>query len=155
MKAANMFKRILPAEPRDRCPKCSAGDVTRAELHKGAFHGYGPVIAVCSRCRSLWEPVHHDLLWDPDDPLCAFSEPCDNCAFRPGSDELKDRKRWAEIKSSLQGTAGFYCHKGVPIEAGAEHGFAYPYTDGKPVVQKMRLCRGWLNAWGANMEKAS
>lgn len=131
----------------------------RFQVNPIRFHGYGPDLACCRKCRALWEPIHHDLLWDPDDPLCSFSSPCSNCAFRKGSPEQTDAERWSQIKESLEYATGFYCHKGVPIEAGAEHGFAYPERlatmecEGvKKTVRvgdksKLRLCRGWLNAF--------
>lgn len=149
-----MIECVEPSDPRDRCPKCSHAGVARAKVKKGRFGGYGPVIAVCQACKTLWEPVHHDLIKDPDDPLCSFSEPCDNCAFRPGSKEQRDPEEWATIKANIEASGGFFCHKGVPIEPNAKHGFAYPVgPDGKEVRGKMRYCRGWLNAWGARMDK--
>jgi hypothetical protein len=151
----NIIERAVPRDARDRCPKCGGADVARAMVKPGKFGGYGPEIAACVACRALWEPLHHDLIWDPDDSLCAFKDPCDNCAFRPGSSEQRDKKEWASIKQNIEQSGGFYCHKGVPIEPGAKYGFAYPHdAEGKPERLKLRLCRGWLNAWGAKMDKA-
>lgn len=151
----NIIEKVLAPDPRDRCPRCGHDKVARAEVKKGTFGGYGPVIAVCQACKCLWEPVHHDLIWDPDDPLCSFSQPCDNCAFRPGSTEQRDKATWEKVKENIRQSGGFYCHKGVPIEPGAEHGFAYPHdATGKPEFQKLRTCRGWLNAWSAHLQKA-
>lgn len=152
----NVLDSIQPTDARDLCPKCGGAKVTRAMLKPGTFNGYGPLIAVCVSCKALWEPVHHDLIWDPDDPLCAFKDPCNNCAFRPGSPEQRNRKEWASIKANIESSGGFYCHKGVPIEPGAKHGFAYPVgPDGKEVRNKMRLCRGYLNAWGSRIDKVA
>ncbi|WP_245988107.1 hypothetical protein [Sphingobium fluviale] len=43
--------------------------------------------------------------------------------------------------------ASFYCHKGVPVTPGSEHGFDYPQSkSGIPITRKLRLCRGYLNS---------
>ncbi len=42
--------------------------------------------------------------------------------------------------AGMKGGAAFYCHKGVPLDPGSEHGFAYPSNPAK-----LRLCRGYLN----------
>lgn len=122
-----------------KCPKCGSAHIV-ASLSMTA-HGFGPGLASCRNCGALWEPFSPEDIWDPDDPLCSFKEPCNNCAFRPGSNEQVDREKWIALVQSLKQGAGFYCHKGVPIEAGAEHGFAYPSDH-----HKLRLCRGFLNA---------
>lgn len=122
-----------------RCPKCASRKVNFAMDMARA--GYGPGLAVCLNCSALWEPFHPAQIWDPDDPVCSFKEPCNNCAFRPGSEEQQDQAEWIALIDSLRRGAGFYCHKGVPIEPGAEHGFAYPKD-----ITKLRLCRGYLNA---------
>ena len=122
-----------------RCPKCGCRKVANAP--NMTADGYGPGLAFCMNCRAIWEPFDPDQIWDPDDPLCAFREPCNNCAFRPGSNEQQDREEWITLIGSLKQGASFYCHKGVPIETAAEHGFAYPKTR-----TKLRLCRGYLNA---------
>jgi hypothetical protein len=106
--------------------------------------GYGPGLAVCANCRTLWEPFEPAQIWDTSNPLCSFREPCNNCAFRPGSDEQKDRESWVKLIGSLKKGGSFYCHKGVPIQPNAEHGFAYPKDGNDP--KKLRLCRGYLNA---------
>ena len=103
--------------------------------------GFGPDMASCPNCKTLWEPFDPDEIWDRDDPVCSFRQPCNNCAFRPGSDEQADREKWITLIDSLRQGAGFYCHKGVPIEPGAEYGFAYPKER-----KNLRLCRGYLSA---------
>lgn len=123
----------------EQCQKCGCRKVTVA---KGlSAKGFGPDLATCRNCHCLWEPFDPAQIWDRDDPVCSFKEPCNNCAFRPGSDEQQDREKWKALIDSLRQGAAFHCHKGVPIEPGAEHGFAYP-TD----RNKLRLCRGYLNA---------
>ena len=49
----------------------------------------------CRDCRAVWEafpPVY------ARDPVCA--EPCDNCAFRPGSPEQADPERWKRVEAN-------------------------------------------------------
>lgn len=137
------------------CPKCKSG---RVVVHDTAgissLKFYGRQIATCADCRTAWEPVDEKLIWDRSDPRCSFSEPCDDCAFRPGSPEQADIPKWKGMIADLRAGGAFYCHKGVPIEPGSEHGFAYPKdAAGKPAKGKLRLCRGYLNAlgkwWGA------
>ena len=143
------------------CPTCQRADVISATVPPelaAIAKGYGPTLALCKACRIMWEPIDEALLWDPDDPLCSFSEPCDNCAFRPGSPEQADKEKWRamldQLKAGMTRGGAFYCHKGVPIEAESEHGVAYPPDEsGKPITKELRVCRGFLNAWGAWMDK--
>lgn len=118
--------------------------------------------ATCLHCKAVWEPFHEVYVRDP---VCA--EPCDNCAFRPGSPEQADPERWRLLIASLKPEqsyteAGrFYCHKGVPIDMTKGPGnFLFPRKtvtmDGEPVCQpdgtvlttedvsKMRTCSGYL-----------
>lgn len=143
------------------CPKCGSSRVGYdPTLH---HEGYGPGLASCLNCHALWEPFLPSQIWDPDDPLCSFKEPCNNCAFRPGSHEQADTEKWKRTLDSLKCGGVFYCHKGVPIDPDAENGFAYPHraivieVDGKqiekqvPNARKLRMCRGFLKAWPALM----
>lgn len=141
------------------CPKCGSRRV--AFDPKLSSKGYGPGLATCINCKTLWEPFDPALIWDNSDPVSSFREPCSNCAFRPGSNEQRDREKWKLLIAGLKEGASFYCHKGVPIEPDATHGFAYPtktitvqLADCDPVSvdvedrAKLRLCRGYLNALG-------
>lgn len=131
----------------EQCPGCGSRKVYYDPTLARA--GYGPGLASCPNCKALWEPFDPEQIWDPTDPVCSFKEPCNNCAFRPGSDEQGDREKWRTLIDSLRQGAAFYCHKGVPIEPGAEHGFAYPKER-----RKLRLCRGFLNAWEGLRKRA-
>lgn len=129
------------------CPKCGSRKVGFDPAM--TVKGYGPGIAACMNCRAIWEPFDPAQILDPAEPLAAFRDPCGNCAFRPGSPEQADRDGWQTLLASLRQGASFYCHKGVPIDADAEHGFAYPAAR-----NKLRLCRGYLNAWPKLIERA-
>lgn len=131
------------------CPRCRGGRVVVHDTHGLTdLTFYGRQIATCADCRAAWEPIDETLIWDRSDPCASLSEPCDNCAFRPGSPEQADTAKWKEMIASLRAGASFHCHKGVPIAPASEHGFAYP-----PEKSKLRLCRGYLAAlgkwWGA------
>lgn len=142
------------------CPKCRSTNVvklpTSVPLPRHPAPGfYDRELEGCRRCKAIWEAVPRELIWDPPDPLCSFSEPCGNCAFRPGSPEQQDREGWREMIADLQAGVGFYCHKGVPIDPDSPHGFRYPTRDdGTPDRGRMRLCRGYLNMIGSLWAKA-
>lgn len=128
----------------EQCPKCGSRKVG---FDPDLSHaGYGPGIAACQNCKSVWEPFAPEAIWDKDDPYCSFKQPCNNCAFRKGSPEQSDPAEWAKIMENVEHFGGFFCHKGVPIEPDAEHGFAYPHKDGEPDRRRLRYCRGFLNA---------
>jgi hypothetical protein len=131
----------------DCCPKCKSRRVHLHADHDIKF--YGRQLAICANCRTVWEPIDQALIWDPSDRSASLREPCDNCAFRPGSPEQSDTEKWKELIAKLRAGGSFHCHKGVPIAPGSEDGFAYP----KDRPEKLRLCRGYLNAlgkwWGA------
>lgn len=140
-----------------QCPKCGSRKVAYDFALK--FKGYGPGLATCSNCKTLWEPFDPEQIWDTTDPHCSFKDPCNNCAFRPGSPEQADPVKWRDLIDQLKCGNAFFCHKGVPIEPDAEHGFAYPQrtttvevagippTDVKVSDRsKLRICRGYLNA---------
>lgn len=141
------------------CPKCASSSIAFDPLL--TFQGYGPGLAVCLNCKALWEPFDPAQIWDPSEPHCSFKESCNNCAFRTGSPEQRNPAKWRALVDQLKCGASFYCHKGVPIETDAEHGFAYPEKTisvklGDEIVaakahdrSKLRLCRGYLNALGA------
>lgn len=135
----------------DQCPKCASRATVDIE-HPSPKGFYADTIRVCKNCKTLWEPADPSLMLDADDRLSSFLEPCNNCAFRPGSPEQADTEEWKKTIASLKAGGQFFCHKGVPIDIHNANGFAYP-DDGK-TPRKMRLCRGYLNMWGANIAKA-
>lgn len=145
-----------PIKGGGRCPKCACRKVRRVE--QPVTDLYARTLEICVNCGVAWEPLDPVQIWDKSDPHCSFRDPCDNCAFRPGSPEQRDPKRWSELMSGLKGGAQFFCHKGVPLDLDhktpSDSGFAYPYTaDGKPNLKKLRLCRGYLNMLGKILAK--
>lgn len=134
----------------DQCPKCASRatiDVD-APSPKGF---YSREVRVCRNCQTIWEPFDPADTIDPAERLASFHEPCNNCAFRPGSPEQDDKEEWKKTIAALKAGGQFFCHKGVPIDIKNANGFAYP-EDGKN-PRMMRLCRGYLNMWGANIAK--
>lgn len=168
--------------PRDnRCPSCGSHRVQYvppgdrlARLTAQVQNAPDAVeLAVCRSCSALWEP--HPPVYVRD-PVCA--EPCDNCAFRPGSPEQQDSERWRELLRSLKPESPddwhhgrFYCHKDVPIDTSQGPGnFLFPQRpvlddDGQPVrdaegkvatipdQSKMRVCSGFLRMVWAHHRK--
>ena len=144
-----------------QCPRCGSRKVACDPTLRQ--DGYGPGLALCLNCKTLWEPFDPAQVWDKTAPHCSFREPCNNCAFRPGSPEQADPEKWKLLLDQLKCGGQFFCHKGVPIDADAEHGFAYPTRvlvvdgiEGVPRTEKrvsdskkLRLCRGYLNAVAA------
>lgn len=134
----------------DQCPKCASRRTMDIEAPSpNSF--YARIIRGCVNCQTIWEPYDPADTIDPTERHASFKEPCNNCAFRPGSPEQQDKEEWAKTIASLKAGGSFYCHKGVPIDPKGENGFAYP-GDGKE-TKNMRLCRGFLNMWGVNMDK--
>jgi hypothetical protein len=86
-----------------------------------------------------------------------FREPCDNCAFRAGSPESQDKEEWKKLMEQLRAGGQFFCHKGVPLVTvgeGARASFEFPKRpDGEWDRDRMRLCRGFLNAWSKWIER--
>ena len=128
----------------NQCPRCASRRWAEGEQDITSF--YARKLRVCINCSTAWEP------FDPADLACdghrldSFKEPCDNCAFRPGSVEQQDVEQWKKTIADLKNGGAFYCHKGVPIDVTHEHsdtGFAYPELGRNP--RKLRLCRGYLN----------
>lgn len=139
-----------------RCPKCGCRKVNDIPCPPGLF--YGDKVQICTNpaCKAMWEPFDPAQLLD-DHHLSCFKEPCDNCAFRPGSPEQQDTRQWKDMIAALKKgglSGGFFCHKGVPIDPDSPDGFAYPRNkEGVPIRRKLRICKGWLNMIGKQLEK--
>lgn len=100
-------------KPSGICPMCEKDDMSRvAALPAIGLSDIKTLYGICARCRCMWEakPVG----WTDD--VCDGAEPCDNCAFRPGSPEIQNREGWAALLDSLRAGHEFKCHKGCPID---------------------------------------
>jgi hypothetical protein len=164
-------------QPTPQCPACRSKRVRR--IRKGDVASldeyFGCDLETCLDCRALWE-AWPESGYIPE-PVCA--QPCDNCAFRPGSPEQQDPVKWRPLIESLKPSpvdgmfAGrFYCHKGVPIDMTKGPGnFLFPEkpltVDGEPLLNpqtgervmipdqtKMRTCSGFLRMFWARLAKA-
>lgn len=131
------------------CPHCGAdGTVTFDALPDA-----GVVMAGCLGCGSIWEAIPNGEQYLVDGEVMPWREPCDNCAFRAGSAESRDRAEWRDLLERLRGGGQFFCHKGVPLKKDElvsynRVAFDYPVDGaGEYARDKMRLCRGFLNAW--------
>lgn len=139
-RAATLTSEFWPGGPH-RCPACLSTNVMTCDTPDGVDF-YGNKLTVC-QCGAAWEPISEADIWDREDEACSTREPCDNCAFRPGSPEQADKEKWGDLIAKLKAGGSFYCHKGVPIAPNSELGFKYPKD-----ARKLRLCRGYLNALG-------
>lgn len=123
----------------DQCPKCASRRWSDVEQEVTDF--YAAKLRVCGNCPTAWEPFDQADLLDDDDRYSSFKKPCNNCAFRKGSPEQRDKEGWESKMIELSFGASFHCHKGVPVTPNTNHGFDYP-TDRR----QLRLCRGYLNS---------
>lgn len=137
----------------DQCPRCASRKFTTVEQGISGF--YARTLTVCGNCGTAWEAFAQADLLDMDLRYSSFREPCDNCAFRPGSNEQQDLERWKGILADCKENGGrFYCHKGVPLALKSEDGFDYPKTrDGRHDVKRLRPCRGYLRMLNAQFDK--
>lgn len=122
------------------CPACR-GRKTRVEpmpAELAMSHLETPV-GVCADCGAFWEAYPDD--WSHD---AVAAEPCDNCAFRPGSPEIRDRDGWRALLAELRAGREFKCHKGAPILLDAGDG-AIGFDEAW-VRRRGRTCAGFLRA---------
>lgn len=127
------------------CPACGSSKVVEFTApHYGA----------CTACLLAWEPLPPGEALKVDGEMLPFEKPCDNCAFRGKSTERADANYWEALQAQLANGGQFFCHKGVPFkivtDAGEPNydarGFEYPRNpDGTYDMDRMRLCRGYLN----------
>ncbi len=124
---------------RARCPRCACRKVLPVADR---------TIELCANCGTAWEPLPNGgRHLDSDGTPFPFPDPCDNCAFRPGSREQKSTAEWRALIDKLRSGGRFYCHKGVPFDLKINGEFAFPRDrNGNPIEHRMRICRGYLNA---------
>lgn len=146
-------ERILEA-----CPSCGSGRIA-CVMHTD--------LDFCLKCHRVWERLPAREPFTRDGEQQPFRLPCNNCAFRGKSPERLDEERWSDLQFSLSHGGAFYCHKGVPFTAIGEDGksvvegernFEFPRKPDSVVInarnhqyfpydtERMRLCRGYLNA---------
>ena len=147
------------------CPGCGSKRIRyfspaalarAARGRKGAPPAPECEIAGCFTCRAIWEPFPKAYIEDE-----VAAEPCDNCAFRPGSPEQADADEWRALIDQLRPdehgwfSGRFYCHKNVPIDQAQGAGnFLFPRRpDGTPDITRMRVCSGFLRVFWALAEK--
>lgn len=143
------------------CPKCGSHAPIGFRVIAGIEYG------ACGKCGACWEAFPALYV---EDPVCA--EPCDNCAFRPGSPEQEDPEKWKELIASLKpdpdtglSSGKFFCHKNMPIKGmvDGKPEFDFPQKPaGKeppldqvmvPDVANMRVCSGFLRMFWAQRDK--
>lgn len=122
----------------------------------------------CVACSKVWERLPVGEPFERDGEQMPFAIPCDNCAFRGGSDERTDKDLWTDLQLKFSMGGEFYCHKGVPlkdIKAGPNE-FDFPRVtktidiagECRPYESwdrsRMRLCRGYLNQWVTGLRDA-
>lgn len=162
-------------KPEPECPGCQSKRIKRIPApHAEPLmqRHFGVDLEMCMNCEAIWEAF--PAAGYVEDSVCA--EPCDNCAFRPGSPEQADKEGWKALIAKLKPGADdffkdrFYCHKGVPIDLEAGPGnFKFPQRavtmdgeivrnpDGSPALiadtAKMRTCSGFLRMFWAQRAK--
>lgn len=97
-----------PFRPPRVCPKCKSIRVERSVLP--GINARPTDYDLCRECGTVWEAYPTD--WCED---VVGAEPCDNCAFRPGSPEQQDAEGWKQLVTTLKSGQEFRCHKGAPI----------------------------------------
>lgn len=138
-----------------KCPRCQSANLRGPMKHPEKPDGC--LYTACADCMTVWESIPTGEHFKRDGELMPFREPCDNCAFRPGSPESQDKAKWRELMTSLKAGGSFFCHKGVPlvtVSTGSNASFDFPKgADGIEDPQQMRTCRGFLNAWSVWMKQ--
>ncbi len=122
----------------DRCPTCFSFHTVKAPIESNDPETR-TTFAGCMDCGALWEAFPPD--WSHD---AVEAEPCDNCAFRPGSAEIADREGWRDLLAKLKAGSEFKCHKGAPIRFDPDA--LTREFDEEWIRTKGRTCAGFLRA---------
>lgn len=108
------------------CPHCASRNLRGVELDDAR-----ELILLCLDCASAFEP---ELRQEP------ASQMCNNCAFRPNSQERADPWRFLELlEVTIEGGQPFHCHKGLKIEM-TEGGYRFV---GPADLAQLVQCAGW------------
>jgi len=111
------------------CPVCGSTSLLTETVG-------GTRMEFCLACAAFWEAETRT----PE----KMAAPCDNCAFRPGSPERRDKEGWQNLLALLMDGSRFYCHKRVPCEV-AENDYRFKVEqDGKGRATNARICMGWV-----------
>lgn len=130
----------------DTCPACGSGLVFAGVETKG--HAGSVFIDGCADCLKLWE---RETRANPS------SEPCSNCAWLPGSREIRSGEIYTLIQRTIHGAGIFYCHRRVPFSraiadmkpgepGGCATGFDHKMNEAGTRVTNAAVCAGWLKA---------
>jgi hypothetical protein len=134
-----------PYRPPRTCPRCKSIRISRTALPATALSNRPTDYDLCRDCGTVWEAYPDD--WCTD---VVGAEPCDNCAFRPGSPEQEDAAHWRWLIGLLRAGGQFRCHKGAPID-GLEKGEVQ--FDADWVGKHGRSCAGFMRMVWAMREK--
>lgn len=121
-----------------RCPACRSRNTQVAEGPAMGLSHIPTLYGACGDCAAIWEAFPPG--WSHD--VCDAG-PCDNCAFAPGSPEIKG-DGWKALLRDLKAGREFKCHKGAPIlidKAASTVGF-----DEGWVARHARTCAGFHRA---------
>lgn len=136
------------------CPACGSGRLVSV---------LGTDMGGCLSCMKFWERLPAGEPYLVDGEPMPFRLPCDNCAFRGKSPERLDPDTWMSLMLSLANGGEFYCHKATPFVYLAGQTVVKNWEHPKKRVtvdlagecvetevydrERMRLCRGFLNAF--------
>src|SRR5579863_1467699 len=101
--------------PLEACPACGSGRIA-------CVLGLKDRLDFCMQCQKVWEPLPAGEPYTVDGEQLPFKIPCNNCAFRGGSTERKDKDGWKDLQQMLSFGGQFYCHKAVPFNVVNEEG---------------------------------
>lgn len=143
-----------PYRPPRVCPKCKSISIERTTLPPSGLSHRETDYDLCRECGTVWEA--YPLNWCED---VVGAEPCDNCAFRPGSPEQNDPEGWRKLIEMLRAGGEFRCHKGAPINGildrkpGKTPSTCEVEFDNDWVQKHGRRCAGFMRMVWAMREK--
>lgn len=136
-----------PYRPPRVCPRCKSISIARTRLPSTGLSPRETDYDCCRDCGAVWEAYPDD--WCED---VVGADPCDNCAFRPGSPEQSDPAEWRKLVALLRAGQEFRCHKGAPILGLTEEPPNVRFDD-EWVKRRGRRCAGFMRLVWAMREK--